>query len=168
MTYPAAALHLLPNGVNHNKGGNTPRILVVHIMEDSSIANVDQMFHNPSFQASAHFGVSRAGHVRQWVRTDDMAWHAFAANAYSIGVEHEGLASQGLTDAQIEATGKLFAYYHGVYPAMNLWINTREIGSGLAYHRQYHDWNLNNHSCPGDKAIAQLPKILAVAQANAK
>lgn len=163
--YPGADVRLLPAGVNHNKGGCNPRMFVIHIME-GDLWPTDAMFRDPKRQASAHFGVGRTGKVLQWVSTTDTAWHAFAANAYGIGVEHSGFASEGLSDQQIEATGKLYAWAHKEHPAIRLWLNVHESGSGLAYHRQYADWNLSNHSCPGDKAIKQLPKILEAAKAH--
>lgn len=165
MLYSGAKNHLLPSGVNHTRGGNRPRIIVIHIME-GWLEPTDRMFHDPHRQASAHFGVGTDGRMFQWVDTNDQAWHAFAANTYSIGVEHAGMAADGLTDDQITATGKLYAWAHRHYPALNLWINKRITGSGIAYHRKYDSWNLNHHSCPGDKAIKQIPAILEVAKAH--
>lgn len=165
--YGPAKQRLLPAGVNHNKGGCDPRMFVIHIME-GDLWPTNDMFHDPARQASAHFGVGRSGTIIQWVNTTDTAWHAFAANTYGIGVEHSGFAATGLSDQQIEATGKLYAWVHSVHPNVSLWINTREKGSGIAYHRKYADWNLSHHTCPGDKAIKQIPAILEVAKAHSK
>jgi N-acetyl-anhydromuramyl-L-alanine amidase AmpD len=163
--YPKAVSKLLPIGVNHNNGGNIPRILVVHIMV-GFMAGTDTIFRNPHTEASAHFGVSRTGKVWQWVRTGDIAWHAFDANSYSIGVEHEGFPTQRLTDRQIEATGELYAWLNDQYPAIDLWVNKNIGGSGIAYHEQYHAWNLDEHSCPGKLIEAQIHDILSVAKAH--
>jgi N-acetyl-anhydromuramyl-L-alanine amidase AmpD len=167
MLYHQAKNKLLPPGVNHNSGGNHPRMFVVHIMV-GFMAGTDTIFRNPHTEASAHFGVSRTGDVWQWVRTGDQAWHAFDANHYSIGVEHEGFPTQKLTDKQIEASGKLYAWVNREYPAVDLWMNKRIEGSGIAYHEKYHEWNLNAHSCPGKIIEAQLDDILSVAKAHAK
>ena len=151
--------------VNYNKGGNAPRIFVVHIMV-GYMAGTDTVFRNPESEASAHFGVSRGGAVWQWVDTDDMAWHAFDANAYSIGVEHAGFPDEPLTDAQINATGALYAWAHKHYPAIDLWINKHITGSGIGYHSEYHEWNLDAHTCPGSIIEGQISDILTVAKAN--
>jgi N-acetyl-anhydromuramyl-L-alanine amidase AmpD len=163
MLYPKAKNMLLPPAVNHNEGGNTPRIFVVHIMV-GYMAGTDTVFRNPHVQASAHFGVSRGGSVWQWVDTDDIAWHAFDANTYSIGVEHAGFPTEPLTAQQIEATGKLYAWAHQHYPAIDLWVNKRIEGSGIAYHEQYPAWNLDLHSCPGKIIENQIHDILNVAK----
>jgi N-acetyl-anhydromuramyl-L-alanine amidase AmpD len=165
MLYSKARNMLLPPGVNHNSGGNTPRIFVIHIMV-GYMAGTDTIFRNPHVQASAHFGVSRAGNVWQWVDTGDIAWHAFDANTYSIGVEHAGFPNEPLTPAQVNATGMLMAWAHKHYPAIDLWVNKRIEGSGIAYHEQYPQWNLDAHECPGTIIEAQLGDILKVAKAN--
>lgn len=159
--------HLLPRGVNHNTGGNVPRFFVVHIMV-GFMAGTDSVFHNPNFQASAHFGVSRAGEIWQWVRTEDQAWHAYDANNCSIAVEHEGFPTNKLSKAQVAASGRLFEWVNRQYPAVKLWENKRLSGSGIAYHEQYNSWNRSGHSCPGKIIEAQIPDILAAAQAVRK
>jgi N-acetyl-anhydromuramyl-L-alanine amidase AmpD len=166
MLYPSAINKLLPDGVNHNKDGNSPRIFVVHIMV-GYMAGTDTVFRNPNAEASAHFGVSRGGAVWQWVDTDDTAWHAFNANTYSIGVEHAGFPSELLTDKQIKSSGELLAWAHKHYPNIDLWVNTRIQGSGIAYHEQYDAWNLDHHSCPGHLIEAQIHDILDVAKSVA-
>ena len=162
--YPHAVNKLLPAGVNHNSGGNIPRMFVVHIMV-GYMAGTDTVFRNPNAQASAHFGVSRGGKVWQWVDTDDIAWHAFDANTYSIGVEHAGFPNEPLTDLQVQASGQLYAWAHKQYPAIDLWVNKRIEGSGIAYHEQYPSWNLDAHSCPGKIVEGQIKDILAAAKA---
>lgn len=165
MIYPKAVNKLLPPGVNHNTGGNRPRIYVVHIMV-GYMAGTDTVFRNPNAQASAHFGISRGGAVWQWVDTSDTAWHAFDANTYSIGVEHAGFPNEPLTDAQVRASGQLMAWAHHVYPDLTLWVNKRIDGSGIAYHEQYPEWNLDAHACPGQIIEGQIGDILAVAKAS--
>src|ERR1041385_428041 len=162
MLYPAAVNKLLPSGVNHNNGGNHPRIFMVHIMV-GYMAGTDTIFRNPNTEASAHFGVSRSGSVWQWVRTDDTAWHAFDANTYSIGVEHAGFPWEPLTAAQIKASGHLYAWLHKQYSAIDLWINKRIEGSGISYHEKFLQWNLDHHSCPGKLIEGQIDDILKVA-----
>jgi len=165
--YPHAVKKLLPTGVNHNKGGNVPRIFVVHIMV-GYMAGTDTVFRNPNSEASAHFGVSRSGNVWQWVDTDDTAWHAFDANTYSIGVEHAGFPSEPLTDLQIKASGRLYAWAHQQYPDIDLWINKRVQGSGISYHEAYPQWNLDGHSCPGHIIEGQIHDILDAAKESSQ
>jgi len=165
--YPNGVNKLLPPGVNHNSGGNEPKLFIVHIMV-GYMGGTDTIFRNPHTQASAHFGVSRSGKVWQWVRTEDIAWHAFAANDHSIGVEHAGFPWEKLTDAQVEASGELMAWVNSVYPAVDLWRNVNLNGSGIGYHEQHPEWNEDAHSCPGKLIESQIGDILSVAKAHAK
>jgi V8-like Glu-specific endopeptidase len=71
--------------------------IVIHITDGGSrIAGTIGWFQNPDqrnsrgepIHVSAHFVVGRDGEVVQMVRTNDVAWHANAANRNSVGIEH--------------------------------------------------------------------------------
>src|SRR5258708_16852944 len=98
-----------PINVNYSKGGNVPRLHIVHIMQ-GTLAGTDAWFRDPISTVSAHFGVGKDGTVIQWVNTEDTAWHAVAANHKSIGVEHEGFSGEPLTHLQLQATAELFGW----------------------------------------------------------
>jgi len=72
---------------------------------------------NPQAQASAHYLVTKKGEIFQMVNDSDMAWHAGIVknphwpmydgtnpNFYTIGIEHEALAGEVLTEPQYQAT----------------------------------------------------------------
>lgn len=72
---------------------------------------------NPAAQASAHYLVTKTGRIFQMVKDEYKAWHAGGVNKpnwklydgtnpnlYTIGIEHEALAGEGLTDAQYQAS----------------------------------------------------------------
>lgn len=160
--YPNAEKRLLT--VNFTVGGNEPRLQIEHIMQ-GSLAGTDAWFHNPASQVSAHFGVGKYGHIVQWVDTHDQAWHAAAANSYSVGIEHEGFSGEPLTDAQLDADGELLSWLHEVHPAIALWLNSRPFrGSGLSWHGlggvQWGD----HPNCPGTPIVHQLSEIIRVAK----
>lgn len=79
-------------------------------------------------QVSAHFFVSREGHLWQFVSCEDRAWHAGAShyrgrdncNDDSIGIELEGLEGQAFEDAQYETLSTLAAALLGHYPIAHL------------------------------------------------
>ncbi len=75
---------------------------------------------NPAAKASAHYLVTKAGDVYQLVKDEDTAWHAGIINRpswslydgsnpnyYTIGIEHEALAGESLTEPQYQATFEL-------------------------------------------------------------
>lgn len=161
MRYPGASWQ--PIGVNIDRGGNTPRYLIEHIMQ-GTLAGTNSWFRNPAAQVSAHFGIGKDGTVIQWVDTADVAWHAMAANHMSIGVEHEGDTGELLTVAQLEADAKLLAWATQHHP-IRLKLAREPVGdSGLAYHALgAASWG-GHLQCPGEPIISQLPHILATAK----
>ena len=75
---------------------------------------------NPQAQASAHYLVTKTGAVYQMVKDEDTAWHAGIVNKpnwalydgnnpnyYTLGIEHEALAGEALSEAQYQATLEL-------------------------------------------------------------
>lgn len=91
--------------------------IVIHITDGrEQLDGPIRMFQKPGKQASAHYIIGRDGEVVQMVRHQDIAWHACAANAASIGIEHcarspkeLGRDDPGLpvTDAQYAASAAL-------------------------------------------------------------
>jgi hypothetical protein len=153
-----ATRRLIP--VNFNKGGNNPRLMIVHIMQ-GTLVGTDSWFHNPASQVSAHFGVGTDGVIYQWVNTDDIAWHAMEANDHSIGVENEGNSGDKLTTRQLEANARILHWVNLKHNAVNLWLTKRPAtGSGLAWHGLGGAAWGNHPDCPGTPIVDQLPAIL--------
>lgn len=166
MFFPGATNKAI--NVNHARGGNKPRLFIVHIME-GTLAGTDSWFRNPAAQVSAHFGAGRQGELYQWVDTGDQAWHAMAANAYSIGMECEGNLETGqrlLTAAQLETVARCYQWCAEQYPDIALWLNSRPfVGRGLSWHGLGGAAWGNHPDCPGDGIRGQLGAILARAKA---
>jgi len=160
--YPGAEQRLLT--VNFKVGGNSPRLMIEHIMQ-GSLDGTDAWFRNPASQVSAHFGVGKDGRIIQWVDTADQAWHAAGANSYSVGVEHEGFSGSPLTDAQLDADAELLSWLHEQHPDVALWQNTRPFtGRGLSWHGLGGvEWG-NHPNCPGAPIVHQLSEIVRVAE----
>lgn len=161
---PFASPHLLPEGVNHQDGGITPRIAVWHIMQ-GTMDGTWEWFQNPEAQVSSHFSISREGEIWQFVRITDTAWHVADGNPYCIGVENEGWSGNPLTDPQLHAGAKLFEWLHDEIPAIAAWRNLRPFtGRGLSWHGLGgQDWG-NHPDCPGAPIVAQLGMILRLGE----
>ena len=75
-------------------------------------------------EVSAHFLVRRDGELLQFVSCDARAWHAGASawrgrvdcNAFSIGIELEGLEGERFEPVQYEALARLIAALQRRYP----------------------------------------------------
>jgi N-acetylmuramoyl-L-alanine amidase len=100
--------------------GFRPEAVVVHIM-DGSFAAGESVFRDPTTQKSAHYGISKAGEVHQYVDENDSAFHAGIVvnptwpllkprvnpNFYTIGIEHEGRPDDIWPEAQLSASATL-------------------------------------------------------------
>lgn len=156
--------------VNHWKGGITPRLYVVHIMQ-GYMQGTYETFLNPYNQVSSHFAIGNGtegvadGEIWQFVRVTDTAWHNANGNPYSIGVESAGFSGNPLTDAQVESHARLFEWAHDLYPAIAYWRNLRPFtGRGLSWHGLGgQDWG-NHPDCPGAPIVTQLPLILRLGE----
>ena len=104
--------HSNPNNYGNYDPANRPgdgqqiRYIVIHDTESlpgSGVSPYDQAiatFQKPESGSSAHYVIrSSDGQVTQMVPTKDVAWHAgnWTMNEHSIGIEHEGIATQGGT-----------------------------------------------------------------------
>ena len=101
-------------------------LVVIHVEAGSEIGTIS-WFANPEAHVSAHYSISKAGQVYQHVQERDIAWHAGLPspyrwnviaknkwpnrnpNEYSIGIEHEGQATEPWPEAQIAASAALVA-----------------------------------------------------------
>jgi N-acetyl-anhydromuramyl-L-alanine amidase AmpD len=80
---------------NFNAGRTqTISAVVIHDTE-GTYASAISWFQNTSSQVSAHYVVrSSDGQITQMVLESNKAWHVGSENGYTIGIEHEGIASQ--------------------------------------------------------------------------
>jgi PKD repeat protein len=83
--------------------------VVMHTMV-GDLPGTDSAFMNPSYLASAHFGIAQDGTIIQWVSIrGGVAWHCMNGNANWYGIEHADHEnpSNALTDAQLSASAQL-------------------------------------------------------------
>lgn len=121
---------------NTNKSsrqGRIPEIIVDHISEGTMSSMISWFTSQDNKVSSAHFGVSKAGKIYQFVAIEDCAWangltsgieNATAElvlkkgksenpNWYSVSIEHEGVWAETkgiLTPEQLKATKMLHKY----------------------------------------------------------
>lgn len=96
------------------------RNIVIHVTDGRpDPIRVAEMWQEPSHRSSAHYVVGQDGRVVQAVLLADIAYHAHAANATSIGVEHcarspgelgPGDAGLPASQEQYEASARLVAW----------------------------------------------------------
>lgn len=114
-----------PSPHKSSRGGYAPTAIVIHI-STSSLASCDAWFANPISKVSAHYCVGKRGEVHQYVEEKDSAWHAgrvhnptavivregfkgVSPNLFTIGIEHEGRATDKWPESQYNASAELIA-----------------------------------------------------------
>jgi hypothetical protein len=113
-------------------------------------------FQDPDAKGSAHFLVGSStdhdGDLMQFVPIGQgyITYHAYAANMEFYGIEHEdgGHPHNPISDKGLWTSALTLEFLSGFagFPLQEL---AHEDGKGLGYHRQFADWNLSHHSCPG-------------------
>jgi N-acetylmuramoyl-L-alanine amidase len=151
--FPDAANHNIPPGPNDQP--ITPRIVVVHTM-DGSIEGAEKRFTDGS-GVEAHFGAAMDGRVWQWRDTSRQADAQAAGNDFCISVETEdaGDPNNRWTPIQFQRLVELISWI-GRTHSIPIRLVTSTSERGIGFHRQFPEWNPNNHSCPGDVRLGQL------------
>lgn len=87
--YPTA-LWIPADPSNYRKAGRTYfKNVVIHVTDGHPAPYpVAEMWQQPGHGSSAHFVIGQNGCVMQAVHLSDVAYHAHAANATSVGIEH--------------------------------------------------------------------------------
>lgn len=125
------------NGVlMHTMVGNLPGTVTV--------------FNEPSYQASAHFGIAQDGSVWQFgpIGKGWIAWHAAAANPTWYGIEHadDGNPDNPLTGAQVTASAQLVEFLSR-FAGFALQVTDSVDGKGYGTHAMG-GAAFGGHTCP--------------------
>jgi len=101
---------------NHSSRDNANiDMIVLHCSTAATVEGTLSWFLNPRSRVSAHYVVDKNGDIYQMVRDECSAWHAKAVNPRSIGIEHVGIATDRLTDAQSMASAQLVRWLATAY-----------------------------------------------------
>lgn len=117
---------------------------------------------HPGNGAEWHFWVAYDGTIFQCNDTNTRCDAQFSGNAYCISVETASNrdATDPWTPAQFASMRDIALWAQQVH-GIPLTQDTSWNGSGQGYHSMFHQWNLDNHTCPGPTRIAQWPAFLA-------
>ena len=137
--------------------GHRIEAVVIHIV-DGGIAGCDATFASSSLtlRRSAHYCVAKSGVIHQYVDEEDTAFHAGRVqnptaqivlskklvnpNLYTIGIEHEGRATDTWSDTQYDASAELLADISDRYTELD-----KLSADNVILHRQV----FSGKTCPG-------------------
>jgi hypothetical protein len=143
--------------------------VVMHTMV-GDLPGTITVFNNPSYQASAHFGIDQAGNIHQFGPVNGWkAWAQMAGNENWYSIEHadDENPDNPLTQAQLESSAQLLELLSrvGNFPLQEANAVT-ELGYGVHY-MGGSAWG--GHTCPDEPPLSvrshQRPAIIALAAA---
>lgn len=157
-----------PLGPQTEPAIGTPRVLIFHTMV-GFLVPVDRMFRSQGFTGvESTFGVGGPwdgadldGAVWQWQRLDYQADAQAEGNAYATSVETSdaGDPSNKWSPNQLDSLIALTVWW--CQQTGNPCRMVEKITDhGIGYHRQFPQWNPNNHTCPGDVRLNQLKTVV--------
>ncbi|HTE57346.1 MAG TPA: peptidoglycan recognition family protein [Verrucomicrobiae bacterium] len=135
----------------HRPNDMKVKYIVIHDTEGSYQSAID-WFRDPASYVAAHYVIrSSDGEVTQMVKNEDVAWHAgnWYVNMHSIGVEHEGIATEGAawyTEAMYRSSAKLVRYLAEKY---NVPLDREHIVGHSQYHAPTPERVAGAHWDPG-------------------
>lgn len=138
---------------NFSKRTQPIRKIVIHWFGIGTLESANARFQNKANQTSAHYGISK-GRVWQWVKEQDVAWHAgnWAVNSESIGIEHDAVLNKhDLTEQDYQLSGELVA---GICQRYGIPLDRKHIIG----HRE-----AKATQCPG---TVNIDKIIAIAETH--
>lgn len=94
---------------NYSTAANAMTAVIMHTMEGSYAGSI-AWFQNPNAVVSAHYLIRKSdGQITQMVREYHTAYHAKYHNNYTIGIEHDGYASDpgNWSAAMVNASARL-------------------------------------------------------------
>jgi hypothetical protein len=138
--------------------------LVLHVQAGGG--SLRDYFNNPGVEASSHFWAAKDGRLEQYVDTALEAWAQEDGNASYCSVETEGQPTEALTDAQVAALARLYAWGHQVH-GWPFVLADVPGQAGFAWHGMGGAAWGGHTGCPGDLRKAQRPDILSRASGAA-
>jgi N-acetyl-anhydromuramyl-L-alanine amidase AmpD len=175
---------LSSHGYTRGRGAHEVRLIVLHTAECAEVPSAAEALASwlkgpQAPRAGWHYAVD-VDSITQSVRLEDTAWHASAANPYSIGIEHAGRAAQSaaawgdpFSAGALELSARLVACLCDRYgidpvrPSLETLKTSHAVGgaSGICGH-----WDLSRsiggtHTDPGpnfpwDAYLARVKELL--------
>lgn len=150
---------------NHYQGRNGYNIthITLHIMV-GHLNGTDNVFNNPSTQASAHYGIGADGTIHQYVNENNGSYSDanYASNNSTISIEHEGgMAGIPCTQACMDSSAQLCADIARRHGWTHLWHNG--LKGNIWLHREIP--GTDHYGCP-DNTINSLDVNYIIHKAN--
>jgi hypothetical protein len=175
MQDPTNQVNLIPGHAGRGRSGLKPKLICVHVQQGFNDLYQEFLNRPPGNQADCTVWSKQDGTLVRLLNDTDTPWtngdvvdpdmsNVIIAgmvlagvdntNAYSYTIEHQGFADRGFSDAQVESTAKMCAYWcfiNGWTPSRDRIVGHYQVGA--------------HKNCPGplfpfDKVIARAKELL--------
>jgi hypothetical protein len=175
MKDPTNQVNLIPGHAGRGRGGVRPKLICLHVQEGTNDLYQEFLNRPAGNQADCTIWSKQDGTLVRLLNDSDTPWtngdvvdpdmsNSIIAgmvlagvgntNAYSYTIEHQGFASKGFSDVQVEATAKMCAYWcfiNGWQPSRDRIVGHYQVGA--------------HKNCPGplfpfDKVVARAKELL--------
>jgi hypothetical protein len=175
MKDPTNQVNLIPGHAGRGRGGVRPKLICLHVQEGTNDLYQEFLNRPAGNQADCTIWSKQDGTLVRLLNDSDTPWtngdvvdpdmsNSIIAgmvlagvgntNAYSYTIEHQGFASKGFSDAQVESTAKMCAYWcsiNGWQPSRDRIVGHYQVGA--------------HKNCPGplfpfDKVVARAKELL--------
>jgi hypothetical protein len=145
--------------------------VILHV-DGGNSSSLFNYFNGPSQGVESNFFLNKIGIWEQYrdsTREADAqaagnSWTAGAKRYGYISVETQGYATGAWNNIQIKELAYFLVWAHITHDIPLVLCNTAK-SPGIGYHRQFDAWNPNNHVCPGNDRVAQIPDLINLAKA---
>ncbi|ALS01089.1 hypothetical protein ATZ33_06820 [Enterococcus silesiacus] len=134
-----------------SRDGKEITTVVIHHMAMTNYDGVPEVWRER--EASAHYGIGPKGEIRAYVGEEKKAWHARAANGYSIGIENCDITKEPdweVSDETVDSLVKLIKDINQRY-GRKMEIVGHQCAEGNSS---------ATTQCPGPSLIPRLPEII--------
>lgn len=169
---PGATHKHLPANKNHSCKHRTRKDGIVLHTAASDAGGLGHYTYwaRDSVGVSCHFYVDRDGTVWQFMPLEETSWTSVQGCWRTIGIETQGWPGEAWTDAQVNSLARIVAWAASVegWPIRAM-ASTSMAERGVGYHSLKYGgevWNPNDHDCPGNTRVSQIPLILSLARSG--
>jgi hypothetical protein len=164
--YPLARIDLLGEAQTQPK--ILPRLVILHTNASPGTVTPAQLrayMGRADVGVECTFDVGSDGAVWQYMPANVRADCNYQANPFAVSIETQDRGSATLnvtpwTRAQVDALVEVLAWLRDEWQ-IPMVRAAHWSGSGVGAHRDFPQWSLTGHSCPGDARFAQVPDIIA-------
>lgn len=159
---PFAVWKPLPQNTNQQNDNDDIQVIFHSLTSPSALSSWDYFAGKNAAGTEPHFLIEYDGTIIQSMDTAARADANWSANTHAVSFETA--SNHGATDPwtpqQLASLKRASQWLLTVHPSIGRRVCRTNTDPGFGYHRLFHEWNLSNHSCPGNARVAQFGPLV--------